>query len=309
VGYSLDLFQTAYIVGRFYGGASLRRICLDFRNDFSFPISASTSLRLIVVKTKTAYEAVDHLMKMERLSPTQKSGFSPILGDIWEIDEIWLPLGRENFPLIVVKDLKTCFFPAANPARASSIETTTEALVCARNIARKCPVELRGDGNPAYKKAVRRAFGHKTKLTVHKKIGPMSQDQSIEGTFGAAVRNRIKGMRSLHSWEVSPTIIKGMVLDYHFARPCEALIGKTPAEAAMTWNPLDGKRGWPALLRLAEYYERTRLSLKKQVQVYSKIHRQITFDELPIVDKRLIGKDGPLTCDRNKQLQLSSFLT
>jgi len=309
VGYSLDLFQTAYIVGRFYGGESLRRICLDFRNDFSFPISASTSLRLIVAKTKTAYEAVDHLMEMERLSPTQKSGFSPILGDIWEIDEIWLPLGRENFPLIVVKDLKTCFFPAANPARGSSIETTTEALVCARDIARKCPVELRGDGNPAYKKAVRRAFGHKTKLTVHKKIGPMSQDQSIEGTFGAAVRNRIKGMRSLHSWAVSPIIIKGMVLDYHFARPCEALIGKTPAEAAMTWNPLDGKRGWPALLRLAEYYERTRLSLKKQVQVYSKIHRQITFDELPIVDKRLIGKDGPLTCDRNKQLQLSSFLT
>jgi hypothetical protein len=100
-----------------------------------------------------------------------------------------------------------------------------------------------------------------------------------------------------------------MVLDYHFARPCEALIGKTPAEAAMAWNPLDGKRGWPALLGLAENYERTRHYLKKQGQVCSRIHRQITFDELQIVDKMLIRKNDPLTCDRNKQLQMSLFLT
>jgi hypothetical protein len=64
----------------------------------------------------------------------------------------------------------------------------------------------------------------------------MGQDRSIEGTFGSAIRSKIKRMRSLYSWEKSLIIIRGLILDYLLARRCEALNGKTPAELAMAWN-------------------------------------------------------------------------
>lgn len=310
MGYDLTPFQHAYIIERFYGNTSLRRISFDFRNNFGLPISAATVLRRVVENTITASEVMEYLMKTECIGSTQKkSDFIPVLGDIWEVDETSLPIGKERVPLIAVKDLKTCYFPAANLEKASTIETTARALICARDLARKCPVELRGDGNPAYEKAVRLAFGRKTKLTINKKIGPMGQDQSIEGTFGASIKSWIKSKRSLHSWLISPIIVKGYILDYHFARPCEALCGQTPAEAAMAWNPLDGKRGWPALLQLAEYYGKTIVTSKKQNKISKRIQRQITLDELPLIDNNWTRKDDPSTGNRNKQLRLGSFLT
>ena len=304
MGYTLTLFQEADIVSRFFGGEPLRRIALDFRNAFGLPMSSPTILRRVWETVKTVDSTVKYLMKTERTRTGQqhKSGFVPVLGDTWEIDEVYIPLGRKRFPLIVIKDLKTCFIVAAKLAKSATIKAVTEALICARETANKCPKELRGDGHPSYKKAVKRAFGKKTMLIINKKIGKMGQDQSIEATFANAIRSRIKRMKSLHSWNKSPIIIKGLILDYNFARPCEALNGKTPAEAAMAWEPIDGKRGWHALLKMAKHYAKRRSPKNAK----GKTQRQLTFDEI-ILGKRSTNRSFA-TFDRKKQLQLSSFL-
>ena len=298
--YRLTLFQHSYLVERFYGKTSTRQIALDFRNNFCLPISAPTVLRKTVEMTKTAIEVMSYLIKTD-------PAFLPRVGDIWEIDETYFNLGKKETTLIVVKDLKTCYFLAANLERASNIETTTKALLYARSLARKCPIELRGDGNSAYAKACRFAFGRKTKLTINKKIGKMGQDQSIEGTFGASIKSWIKSKRSLHSPLISPILVAGYILSYNFARPCEVLGGITPAEAAMAWNPLDGKRGWPGMLQLAKNYGNVRSVSRKQTIGSRRIFGQNTLDEIQLITNNGITKEGSSTSINNKQTCLSSF--
>ena len=120
--YRLTLFQHSYLVERFYGKTSTRQIALDFRNNFCLPISAPTVLRKTVEMTKTAIEVMSYLIKTD-------PAFLPRVGDIWEIDETYFNLGKKETTLIVVKDLKTCYFLAANLERASNIETTTKAFL------------------------------------------------------------------------------------------------------------------------------------------------------------------------------------
>jgi hypothetical protein len=308
MGYKLTAFQRAYILQSFYGKESLRRIAFNFRENFHLPISAATILRRAVEDTLMVNDAIDYLMRDGNPLPLVKeSDFVLRLGDIWEIDEIWLPLGKENFPVIAVKDLKTCFFPAAPIEKTSSIETTANTLIYARKLAHKCPVELRCDGNAVYDKAKKIALGNKTKLTINKKTTKAGKNQSIEGTFGGTIRSWIKSKRSLHSWLISPIIIKGYFLDYHFAKPCEALCGIPPAEIAIAWNPLDGVRGWPALLQLAEYYSKTIVTSKKQKQVSKRIQMQITLDGLQLKDSNWTRKDDSLSGISNKKCNWVHF--
>jgi hypothetical protein len=299
----LTKFQRAYILEQFYGKGGLRQISFNFRNNFNLPLSPPTLLRRIIDNVKIISETIDILIKNEYVA-NKKSMFRPNLGNIWEIDETPVKIGKEFYPLIVVKDLKTCYFVAASIEKSSTIETTTKTLISSKNLARKCPVEIRGDGNTVYEKAVKRAFNGKTKLTINKKIGQMGQDQSIEGTFGGSIKSWIKSKRSLHSWSIAPIILKGYFLNYHFARPCEALCGRTPAEVAMEWNPIDKRSGWQTLLGLTEYYRKI-LPLKSDYM-----------NSIPIPGQTYINVPDSWNSNRikenqsniiNKQLKLNSF--
>lgn len=71
-------------------------------------------------------------------------------------------------------------------------------------------------------------------------------------------------MLGLHSYEVSPIIINGIILDFNFVRKSEALGGKTPAELALGQRSIINKdEGWFFLLNLAKHYERI-LNYKKR---------------------------------------------
>jgi hypothetical protein len=164
IGYELTLHQMTYIIERFFGGAPVRRIALDFRNKFGLPISAATILRRVVEMIKIVNATADYLMKIERTEAKQpRFGFTPVLEHIWEIDEIYLLFGRKNWPLIVFKDLKTCFI-VAKIAKSVTVQAVTQVLVCAREIANKCLNELRGDDHPAYQRSVKRAFEKKNEV-------------------------------------------------------------------------------------------------------------------------------------------------
>ena len=270
MGYKLALGHIAYILDGFYGGWSLRRISTNFRGRFGLPISPPTILRRMVYWVKIMDEAVTYFVKMGKTVhvPCKKGkiGFKLQFGDVWEIDETYLKLEDKRLPLIVVRDLKTGFIIVAVLAKVASYKAIKEALALAKAFGRKCPVELRSDGYAAYRRAVRVVFKGKTKLTVHKRIRRMGMNQSIEGTF-STLKSRLRGMRSLHSIESSPIIVKGLILDYNFVRVSEVLGGKTPAETALHWQPIDCTAGgWYFLLGLAKYYKRTVLGCKKQKQ-------------------------------------------
>jgi len=268
MGYNLTLCCIVFILNEFYGGCSLRRISVNFREIFSLPISPPTILRRIADAVRIVDEAVTFFLKARNSKHTygKKRRFCLRLqlGKIWEIDEIFIRLEDEKYPLIVVRDLKTGFIIVALLSETASYEAIKQALSLTKAFVRKYPAEIRGDGNPAYPRAVRVVFRGKTKFTLHKKVGRKGMNQSIEGTF-SGLRSRLKTMRGLHSRELSPIIIKGLILDYNFVRVSDVLGGKTPAEMALHWKPIDCKvGGWRFLLGLAKYYKRTVLGCKKQ---------------------------------------------
>ena len=270
MGYRLTLGHIAYLLDGFYGGWSLRRTSANFRRIFGLPISPPTILRRMVGPINIVDKAVVHFLKIGKSAHThqkkRKISFKLQLGDVWEIDEIYLKLEDKKLPLIVIRDLQTSFIIVANLAEVANYKATRQALSLTKTLAPEYPVEIRGDGNPAYPRTVRVVFRSKTKFTVHKRVGRMGMNQSIEGTF-STLRSRLKAMRSLHSTKLSPIIVKGLILDYNFVRTSEVLGGKTPAEMALHWQPIDYQvGGWCFLLGLAKYYKRTALRWKKQKQ-------------------------------------------
>ncbi len=285
MGYKLTLDQIALILSLFYGGISLRRACTIFRENCGLPISPPTIFRHIVRRVEVVDETVMFLMKSKKLD------FKLHTGDVWEIDEIYLKVREKSAPLIIVRDLKTSFFLGRNFVDSVTSRAVKVALTLAKNLAHKCPEELRCDGHASYKRAVRVVFKDKTKLTVHKREGKRGMNQSIEGTF-SVLRGRLRSMRSLHSLARSPVIVKGLILDHNFVRPSVVLGNRTPAEMALRWKPLDGKGGWLFLLKLADYYAKGFLNSQKRKQRPSKFD-QPSLDTFLIDDRLSTGLRPP----------------
>lgn len=257
MGYKLTLEQDAFILDLFYAGLSLRRIAQIFRNRYGLPLSPATILRRILCWVKDVDEALTYFMERG------ERGFELQLGDTWEIDELYVKLREKRLPLIVVRDLKTTFDVGTNLAETVTSDAVKTALIRAKAVAHKCPLELRCDGLPVYEGAVRDVFGNSTKLSIHRRVRKEGQNQSIEG-HNAAFRSRLKVMRSLHSKDKSPIVVKGLIIDYNFVRPSSVLVDMTPAERAFSKRTIDGKHSWFTLLELAESYRKTILNMRKR---------------------------------------------
>lgn len=194
-------------------------------------------------------EALVHFMKNGELGEFK-------FGDTWEIDEMYLRIKREEIALIIVRDLKTGFDLGWNLAFPVTIESVKVALEKAKATAKMCPSELRCDGLAVYDAAVKGVFGHQTSLSVHKRIGRMGQNQAQEGHNGT-FRARFNAMKSLHSSEKSPIIVKGLIIDYNFVNPSPALCDMTPTEVAQGKKPIDERRSWLMLLEYVMKYRKS----------------------------------------------------
>ena len=259
MGYKLSLEQIAFILEAFFGGISIRRIVCQFRDRYGLPISASTVLRLIVKWVQLSYEAVMFFLSEGRIliaGSKLKLDFKLHLGDIWEIDETYLPVRGKRLPLVLVRDLKTGFIIVGKLVWSVTANAIKEVLIIAKSLAFKCPKELRCDGLQSYARPVKVVFKGNTKLSIHKREGDMGMNQAMEGTI-RALKDRLKKMLGLHSFKVSPIIVIGVILDFNFVRRSEALGGKTPAELALRRKPLLSRgEGWLFLLKLAKHYKR-----------------------------------------------------
>ncbi len=256
MGYRLTLEQYAYLLDLFYAGMCLRKISRLFRAHYGIPISPATILRRILYWVEAVDEALPYYIEKGEY------GFEFQFGDIWETDEMFFKLRKNELALMVVRDLKTGFDLGINIDYPVTIETVKIAFKNAVAMAKKSPVEVRCDGLPVYDKAVKDACGPKTKLTVNKREGDMGQNQAIEGHNGV-FRARFNAMKSLHSKEKSPLIIKGVVIDYNFVNPSPSLCDMTPAEVALNKKSIDGKHSWLPLIKLAIDYKKN-ISPKKR---------------------------------------------
>lgn len=270
LGYKLTDKQIAFILDIFYGGSSLRRIASIFRHFFGLPISPPTVLRRVVGWSELCHEAILYFLKAgEIVLPSKaKIEFKLHLGNIWEIDETYIPFKGEQRPLILLRDLKTGFMfgKLTNSVTKSEIK---EVLKMARSLTCSPPEEIRCDGLHAYAKPVKAVFNGQTKLSVHKREGRRGMNQAIEGTI-RAFKDRIKRMLGLHSCRVSPIIIRGSLLDYNFVRRSEALGGKTPAELAIKQKPLMNQwESWLFLIKMGKYYKASIFARKMKSQDYS----------------------------------------
>ncbi len=256
MGYRLTLEQYAYLLDLFYAGICLRKLSRLFRAHYGIPISPATILRRILYWVKEVDEALTYYIEKGEYS------FEFQFGDIWETDEMFLRLGKNELALMVVRDLKTGFDVGINIDYPVTIEAVKVAFRNAVDTAKKSPVEVRCDGLPVYDQAAKDVFGTKTKLSVYKREDDRGQNQAIEGHNGV-FRVRFNAMKSLHSKEKSPLIIKGLVIDYNFVNPSPSLSDMTPAEVALNKKSIDGKHSWFLLLKLAIDYKKN-ISPKKR---------------------------------------------
>jgi len=249
--YKLSLDQIASLLSLFYGGLSMRRLTIEFRNMHHLALSPATAYRRICYETRDVDIALHQLL-------AQGKDYRLKVGDIWEADATFIK--GIKLGLMHVRDLKTGFIVGNFPSRTEDAYSIENALKEAKEVSHKCPKTLRCDGHPAYIKAARKVFGNRTSVEVYKRIGRMGQNQSIEGDT-AVLKDRLKFMRGLHSEARSPILLRGLIIDHNFVRPTSIGYGKTLAENAgiNIGGLVDNK--WLVLLTLTKYHKR---NLEKQ---------------------------------------------
>ncbi|MEM2143865.1 MAG: DDE-type integrase/transposase/recombinase [Candidatus Jordarchaeaceae archaeon] len=225
----------------------MRAVRDHIRAHYDLPISTATILRQIIFSVYEVEMAITFFLR-EGIR-----GFRLRLGDVWEIDELYVACKNQRFPLIIVRDLRTGFDVGTYLARSTSSENIKIALKKAKEIAHACPSELRCDGLRSYDDAVREVFGDNTRLLRYRRVGNMGQNQSIEG-HNSVIRSRLKIMRCLHSYDKSRFIVNGLILHYNYVRTSQVLGERAPIELAMEQLDPDYKHSWLWLLKQVSYY-------------------------------------------------------
>ena len=140
-------------------------------------------------------------------------------------DEVVINVGGQNYWLFNVMDSDSRFLLAAY----LSPERTTRAAATALAMA---PEQLKTDGLPSYRRAMRRAFP--TRLVKH----VISQgiraeiNNNLSERLQGTIRDRDKTLRALKSRKTGQDYVDGLVTHYNYFRTHESQQGRRPAEAA-----------------------------------------------------------------------------
>ena len=139
-------------------------------------------------------------------------------------------------------DSKTRFVLAAYLSRERTTRAAATAMAMARERTANAPREIKTDGLPSYQKGVKTAFPtHPVKHVVSKGIrAEINKNLSewLQGTF----RDRDKTLLGMKQRESGQAYLDGLVLNYNYFRPHQALDGKMPAERAGAEIPFESWR-------------------------------------------------------------------
>ena len=152
-------------------------------------------------------------------------------GDVWVADEVVINVGGQKYWLFNVMDSDSRFLLAAYLSPERTTRAAATALALARERAAEPLEQLKTDGLPSYRRAMRRAFPtHLVKHVVSKGIRAEINNNLSERLQGT-IRDRDKTLRSLKSRETGQAYVDGLVMHYNYFRPHESLKGKRPAES------------------------------------------------------------------------------
>ncbi len=215
-------------VDMYFDGISYRRTAENIGDYFHRPTNAATVFRWVKDQTAKAKDIVED-MKVDT-------------GPEWVADELQVKVGGEKYWLFNVMDSKTRFILAAYLSPERTTRAAATAMSMARERAANAPEEIKTDGLPSYQRGVKTAFPtHPVKHVVSKGIRAEINNnlsERLQGTF----RDRDKTLRGLKHRESGQTYLDGLVLNYNYFRPHQALDGKKPAEKAGAEIPFESWR-------------------------------------------------------------------
>ena len=155
--------------------------------------------------------------------------------------------GGEKYWLFNVMDSRTRFVLAAYLSPERTTRAAATALSLARERASSTPRVVKTDGLASYQQGIKTAF-KPVKHIVSKGIRATINNNLSERLQGT-LRDRDKTLRGLKSKESGQQYLDGLVLNYNYFRPHQALNGKRPAERAGAEIPFES---WRDVASMAE---------------------------------------------------------
>jgi len=232
------------------------------------------------------FEWVD---KYTSLAAKQFRDVHPKVGDTWIADETVLEMDKGiKVWFWDIIDSDTRFLLASRASLNRGMLDARLLMEAAYKRAGKAPKEVITDQLKAYLDGVELTFGADTK---HIQGGPFKVLSSGESTsqierFHGTIKERTKVMRAFRDMETLIQFMDGYLVYYNYFKPNDALVGKTPAEAAkVEYQP----RNWKELTQLpvskqTEIQSHIRIALIKPVRISSSMPR-ITPKTLRITPK------------------------
>ena len=153
-------------------------------------------------------------------------------GDVWVADEVVVNVGGQKYWLFNVMDSDSRFLLAAYLSPERTTRAAATALALARERAAEPPEQLKTDGLPSYRRAMRHAFP--TKLVQHVVSQGIRAEinNNLSERLQGTIRDRDKTLRGLQARDTGQDYVDGLVTHYNYFRPHKSLQGKRPAEAA-----------------------------------------------------------------------------
>lgn len=232
-------------------------ITLAMQLYFSGESLRNTKKALALQGVKVSHVAIlKWIRKYVELMEKYLGEFTPLVGDTWRTDELYIKVKGNQKYLFGMMDDETRFRIAQMVAEHKGTDDVRPMFREAKEVAKKLPKTLISDGannfHDAYRKEFWPQFGE-TESPMH--IREIRMDGQVHNNKmerqNGEWRDREKVMRSLKKQD-SP-IIAGMQIYHNFIREHEGLKGKTPAEAAGI--TVEGQNKWLTIIQNAMHLQ------------------------------------------------------
>lgn len=187
--------------------------------------------------------------KYVELMNTYLDRITPLVGDTWRTDEIFLKVKGNLTYLFSMMDDETRFWISQMVADHKGVSDVRPMYQDAKQRTGKIPSVFISDGANNFHRAYKKEFYSNKQTTKHIRHIHLQGDKNNNKMerMNGEIRDREKVMRGLKTKD-SP-ILKGYQLYHNYVRPHKGLEGKTPSEACGI--KVNGNDKWMTLIQNA----------------------------------------------------------